>query len=49
MHKSHTEMTKAKSAMDQDIEAIVTHMELMCQEAPRKIRDKWENYDRLHG
>jgi hypothetical protein len=49
MHKSHTEMVRMKSAKDNDYQIVAMHMRLMCDEAPRKIGDRWSEYDRLNG
>ena len=49
MHKSHTDMVRMKSSRDNDYQIIAMQTQLMCEEAPRKIEARWNDYDGLHS
>lgn len=49
MHKSHTEMARMKSTEDNDYQIVAMHTQLMCEEAPKKIEARWNDYDGLHS
>lgn len=42
-------MVRMTSSQDNDYQIIAMQTQLMCEEAPKKIEARWNDYDGLHS
>ena len=48
MHSNHKDMVRMKSNKDGDYITISENLQLMCEDAPQVITNRWEEYDNQH-